>query len=173
MEPLAKREPANGTPSTKRATGVGLPAKQRSRVTNGALFGATIRDGRSGWSRRLGDLLSLHIADLGGQDVVSNAERSLIRRIATISVELEWIEQSFKSSRKGPTTEQLDLYLRGSNNLRRLLEAIGLERRARDVTPTLEDIAEEIEAERNAAEQAQQRDDIGRSDAAGATDATS
>src|ERR1700722_584595 len=119
MEPLRNRGPANGTPTTKRAAGVGrpaapgvgLPAKQRSRVTNGALFAATIRDGRSGWSRRLGDLLDLHIGDLGGQDVVSNAERSIIRRIATITTELEWIEQAFKSSRNGTTTEQLDLYV--------------------------------------------------------------
>jgi hypothetical protein len=144
MEPLRNREPTKGMPLGKRATGVGvpgvgLPAKQRSRVTNGALFASTVRDGRSGWSRRLGDLLSLHIADLGGEDVVSYAERSIIRRIATITTELEWIEQSFKSSRKGPTPEQLDLYLRGSNNLRRLLEAIGLERRSRDVTPMLSD----------------------------------
>jgi hypothetical protein len=169
MEPLRNREPANGAPLAKRATGpgqprapgAGLPAKQRSRVTNGRLFATTVRDGRSGWSRRLGDLLSLHIADCGGEDVVSHAERSIIRRIATITTELEWIEQAFKSSRKGPTTEQLDLYLRGSNNLRRLLEAIGLQRRARDVTPTLEDIAEEIEAERNAQQRATaEQDDV-------------
>jgi hypothetical protein len=144
-----------GSPASRQPAAA-LPPAQRSRVTNGRLFAATIRDGRSGWSRRLGDLLDLHIGDLGGQDVVSNAERSIIRRIATISVELEWIEQSFKSSRKGPTTEQLDLYLRGSNNLRRLLEAIGLERRSRDVTPTLEDIAAEIQAEQDAAE----KDDV-------------
>jgi hypothetical protein len=121
------------------------PKSQRSAVTNGRLFATTMRDGRSGWSRRLGDLLELHIADLGGQDVVSNAERSIIRRIATISVELEWIEQSFKSSRKGPTTEQLDLYFRGSNNLRRLLEAIGLQRRSRDVTPSLSEYLQHID----------------------------
>jgi hypothetical protein len=126
MAPQASRQPVTAR----------LPT-QRSRVTNGRLFASTIRDGRSGWSRRLGDLLELHISDLGGQDVVTHAERSIIRRIATITTELEWIEQSFKSSRKGPTPEQLDLYLRGSNNLRRLLEAIGLERRSRDVTPTL------------------------------------
>jgi hypothetical protein len=40
--------------------------------------------------------------------------------------------------------------------LRRLLEAIGLERRSRDVTPTLEDIAAEIQAEQDAAE----KDDV-------------
>ena len=125
-----------GSPATR------LPAKalaptQRSRVTNGKLFAATIRDGRSGWSRRLQDLLSLHVADLGGEDVVSDAERSIIRRIATITVELEWIEQSFALSKQGPTLEQLDLYFRGSNSLRRLLEAIGLKRVARDVTHDL------------------------------------
>ncbi len=128
------------------------PKSQRSRVTNGALFACTVRDGRSGWSRRLGDLLELHIGDLGGQDIVSNAERSIIRRIATITVELEWIEQAFKSSRKGPTTEQLDLYLRGSNNLRRLLEAIGLERRSRDVTPLLQDYLTQRSATEDQAE---------------------
>jgi hypothetical protein len=141
MAPQASRQPV--TPR---------PPAQRSRVTNGALFASTIRDGRSGWSRRLGDLLALHISDLGGEDVVSNAERSIIRRIATITTELEWIEQAFKSSRKGPTTEQLDLYLRGSNNLRRLLEAIGLQRRSRDVTPTFEDIRAELDAEKTARE---------------------
>jgi hypothetical protein len=139
MVSLAKREPVNGAPLAKRAPADSLPAKQRSRVTNGKLFAATIRDGRTGWSRRLQDLLSLHIADLGGEDMVSAAEHSICRRIAAITTELEWIEQSFKSSRKGPAPEVLDLYLRGSNNLRRLLEAIGLERRARDVTPLLAD----------------------------------
>jgi hypothetical protein len=140
MEPYRNQVPAKGAANGNRATAKsGLPSKQRSRVTNGRLFAATIADGRSGWSRRLGDLLDLHIADLGGQDAVTNAERSIIRRIATISVELEWIEQSFKSSRAGPKTEELDLYFRGSNNLRRLLEAIGLQRRSRDVTPSLDE----------------------------------
>ena len=34
---------------------------------------------------------------------------------------------------------QLDLYQRTAGNLRRLLEAVGLERRSRDITPTLAD----------------------------------
>ena len=137
---------------TKRLPASALPSTQRSRVTNGKLFQATVRDGRSGWSRRLQDLLSLHIADLGGEDMVSDAERSLIRRIATITVELEWIEQKFALSSTGPSADQLDMYLRGSNSLRRLLEAIGLKRVMRDVTPTLESIGEEIARERDAAE---------------------
>ena len=88
-------------------------------------------------------------------DIVSAAERSIIRRIATITVELEWIEQQkFALSRNGPSAEDLDLYLRGSNSLRRLLESIGLRRVAKDITPTLDDIVREHEAERrDAAEQ--------------------
>jgi hypothetical protein len=140
-----------GSPA-KRLPAATLPPAQRSAVTNGRLFATAIRDGRSGWSRRLQDLLSLDIADLGGEDMVSDAERSLIRRIATITVELEWIEQKFALSSKGPSAEELDMYLRGSNSLRRLLESIGLKRVARDVTPpTLDDIAAEIEAEDAAA----------------------
>ena len=36
--------------------------------------------------------------------------------------------------------ETLDLYGRTAGNLRRLLEAVGLRRRAKDVGPTLSDI---------------------------------
>jgi hypothetical protein len=35
------------------------------------------------------------------------------------------------------TPDALDLYQRTAGNLRRLLESVGLQRRARDVTPTL------------------------------------
>jgi hypothetical protein len=144
MEPFRNREPAKGAQLAKRATAVagvgaavGRPAKQgpASPMASCLPPRSAMADpaGPDVW----GDVLSLHIADCGGEDVVSYAERSIIRRIATITTELEWIEQDFKSSRKGPTAEQLDLYLRGSNNLRRLLETIGLERRCRDVTPTL------------------------------------
>jgi hypothetical protein len=133
MGSLAERAPANGGASAKRRV-----SKQQSRVTNGKLFSRAITDGRSGWSRRLQDLLSLHIADLGGEDFVSAAERSIIRRIATATVELEWLEQSFALSKQGPSAEALDLYFRGSNSLRRMLESIGLKRVARDVTPDLQ-----------------------------------
>ena len=48
---------------------------------------------------------------------------------------------------------QIDLYQRTANSLRRLLEAIGIERRQRDVSPSLADIADEIAAEEEAAAQ--------------------
>jgi hypothetical protein len=126
-----------------------LPPASRSAVTNGRLFAAAIRDGRSGWSRRVNDLIALYVADLGGEDVVTEAERSIIRRIACGTAELEWIEQKFALSPTGPGADALDLYFRGANSLRRQLEAIGLKRVAKDITPlpTLDEIeAEDIAA---------------------------
>jgi hypothetical protein len=119
----------------------------RSKVSNGsALF---VTDSVAGWSRRLRDLIALHVADLGGEDVVSTAEHSICRRIAAITTELELLERKFALKGKGAAAEDLDLYLRGANSLRRMLESIGLKRVARDVTPpsTLDEIARDIEAE--------------------------
>jgi hypothetical protein len=102
------------------------------------------------WARRLRDLLALHVSDLGGEDVVTAAEHSLCRRISTITVELELLERKFALKGKGAAAEDLDMYLRAANSLRRLLESIGLKRVARDVTPLLQDYL----AERSAAPEA-------------------
>ena len=99
------------------------------------------------------DLLTLHINELGGENNVSAAERSIIRRVATITVELEILERKFALS-DGANPTDLDLYLRASGGLRRLLEAVGLKRVPRDVSPmTLEQIAQEIADERDDVEQ--------------------
>jgi hypothetical protein len=90
---------------------------------------------RGPWARRLRDLFYLHLSDLGGTDSVSEAERSIVRRAAVLTVELERIESRFALD-KGSDAD-LDLYQRTAGNLRRLLESVGLERRPRDVTPTL------------------------------------
>src|SRR5665811_1175457 len=94
-------------------------------------------DGRSGWARRLRDLIGLHLSDLGGEDMASEAERSIIRRVATLTVELERMETSFALAGEAQP-DQLELYQRVSNTLRRHLEAIGIKRVPRNVTPTLE-----------------------------------
>jgi hypothetical protein len=112
-----------------------MPASARSRVTNGSAVLPDV-DGRSTWVRRLRDLIGLHLADLGGEDVVSEAERSIVRRVATLTVELERLEGTFAVAGEA-SPGALDLYQRTAGNLRRLLEAIGLQRRPRDVTPNL------------------------------------
>ena len=95
------------------------------------------------------DLIVAHVDDLGGQDAISEAERSICRRIATLTVELEVLESKFAEQGEA-TAKQLDLYQRTSGNLRRLLESIGLKRRPRNVTPerTLAQFIEQKLAER-------------------------
>ena len=57
----------------------------------------------------------------------------MCKRIATIECECERMEGQLS---QGETVD-LDLYNRLSGNLKRLCESVGLERRARDVTPDL------------------------------------
>jgi hypothetical protein len=96
-------------------------------------------DGRSAWTRRARDLISAHLADLGGIDNTSAAERSLIRRAAVLTTELERMERQFALDEQASPND-LETYQRCANSLRRLLEAVGLQRRARDVGPSLSDI---------------------------------
>jgi phytoene dehydrogenase-like protein len=115
--------------------------RQRSRVTNGSAL-LTGVDGRSAWVRRCKDIIEAHLSDLGGEDNTSAAERSLIRRAAVLTTELERLEARFASA--GEASERdLDLYIRAAGNLRRLLEALGLQRRPRDVAPTLGELLRE------------------------------
>jgi hypothetical protein len=117
----------------------GKPRTTRSRVTNGVAILPGI-DGRSVWARRLRDLVKLHLSDIGGRSVASEAEFSIVRRASAITVELERLELRFAEANlagQPPDPVDFDLYLRGANSLRRLLEAVGLQRRPRDVTPSL------------------------------------
>jgi hypothetical protein len=109
------------------------PAKDRnkSHLTNGTKLLPGV-DGRNPWARRARDVLQEHIADLGGHDNTSAAERSLARRAAVMTVELEMLEARFANAGMAES-EDLDLYVRASGNLRRLLESVGLQRRAREV----------------------------------------
>jgi hypothetical protein len=78
-------------------------------------------------------LIENHIHDRGGPEVLSEAERSIIRRASVLTVELEMLEQKFATGGDA-TPAELDLYSRLSNTMRRLLESVGLQRRARDVS---------------------------------------
>jgi hypothetical protein len=105
-------------------------SRARSRVTNGrTLF--VEGDGRGPWARRWRDLCEAHIADLGGAASLSEAQRSLIRRCATIEVELERIEGRLS----GGESCDLSAYATAAGHLRRILETLGIERKPRDVTP--------------------------------------
>jgi hypothetical protein len=113
--------------------GYNTAAHNRSRLTNGSHLLPGV-DGRSTWARRLRDLMELHVEDLGGPDNLSEAEKSIIRRASCLTVELERLELHFAKA-DGADADALDLYSRTAGNLRRLLEAVGLQRRARHLNP--------------------------------------
>jgi hypothetical protein len=109
----------------------------RSRITNGKELLPGI-DERSVWVRRLRDVINLHAEDRGGDDSLSEAERSILRRAAVLTVELEYQEAKFAEAHaegRMPSDKALDLYSRLAGNLRRLLESVGIRRSMRDVSP--------------------------------------
>jgi hypothetical protein len=114
--------------------------RQRSRITNGSALLPGV-DGRSPWVRRCKDVIAAHLSDLGGEDNTSAAERSIIRRASVLTVELERLEAKFALA-DAASDGDLDLYQRTAGNLRRLLEAVGLQRRPRNLTPNLKDYLE-------------------------------
>jgi hypothetical protein len=118
-------------------------AEARSRVTNGNELLPGI-DGRSIYARRARDLVALFVADLGGIDNASEAKKAMARRASILCVELENLEVQFAKA-GGAEPAALDLYQRTSNSLGRVLDRIGLDRVPRDVTPSLEQYAADLE----------------------------
>jgi hypothetical protein len=154
MEPTDHTRTVNAKHINRR-----LRSRRASRLTNGStlvLKPSKCTDGRSAWCRRLRDLLEMHVSDLGGYTNISAAEMALLRRAITLIVELERREAEFAQlGRAGSDDTALIIYSTTTNTLRRTLEALGLHRRARDVSPTLSEYlkaaalkAEEDEAER-------------------------
>ena len=90
-------------------------------------------DHRTSRMRRFRDLIGMHVGDLGGADACSAAELSLIRRASLLTLELEVLESKFEQE-GGASIKQLECYQRVAGSLRRLLESIGLKRRAKDIT---------------------------------------
>ena len=116
----------------QKAMGLEIPPEKAESMPNQPLIAV---DRRSGWARRLRDISRGYIADLGGVENTSVAERSLIRRIAGVTIQLEVIEARMADEDGQVSQAYTDLYFRGSAHLGRLLKMLGLKRRAKDVTP--------------------------------------
>jgi hypothetical protein len=114
------------------------PHRVPTRITSGKKLVAD-EDGRSLWSRRMRDITSLHVSDSGGLDELSEAKRAIIRRIAVLTIECERMEKQFAENDDTPIP-LLETYQRTCNTLRRQLEAIGLDRKPRDINPLQEHI---------------------------------
>lgn len=108
--------------------------RARSRVTNGSKRFVD-GDGRGPWARRWRDLKALYADDLGGESTLSEFQLGLLGTAATMRCELERLEGQLS---KGEDIDT-DLYGRIAGHYRRICETLGIERRKRDVTPTLSD----------------------------------
>ena len=86
-------------------------------------------DGRSAAARRFKDILQQILADLGGADILSEGQRQLCRRAATLSIQAESMEANAIAGKPFDT----DLYGQLTDRLGRCLQRLGLERRQRPV----------------------------------------
>jgi hypothetical protein len=89
-------------------------------------------DGRSTWVRRWKSQIERHVTMLGGQEIVSESEMILCMRAATLICELERREVGFAQTGE-ISDDAIEVYQRVVNTLRRVLESLGLQRRAREV----------------------------------------
>ena len=129
-------------------------SRKRSRIHNGTQFLPTI-DGRSIWARLMRETFECLLIHCGGADVVSETQRLIARRVGTLEAELVFIEDKLASIRAAggePDPATVDLYGRLADRQRRLADPLGWSRAQRDVSPSLADIALEIEAEKHSAE---------------------
>ncbi len=120
---------------------------QKSRITNGTLLPGI--DGRSAWVRRAKDVLAEIVTDMGGVDNTSAAERHIARRATTLIIELERLERKFALAGEADIAD-LDTYARVASSMRRLLEGIGLKRRAKDISGLGDMLRADLDREREA-----------------------
>jgi hypothetical protein len=110
-------------------------AKRRaSRGTSGKRLFVEGGDGRSAWALRWKDLILAHVADLGGPELLSEAQISLCRRVAAMEIALEQLEARMS------TGEPIDIgvYARLTGCLCRLFALLGTRGRAKSLDPQSE-----------------------------------
>jgi hypothetical protein len=108
----------------------GCKPAARSKVSNQSATFLDGVDGRSALARRFRDVLAEIISDLGGHDAgLSEVQRQIARRIATIAVECERLEAQAMSGE----TIDLELYGRLADRLGRACQRLGIKRQARTV----------------------------------------
>src|ERR1700730_17943534 len=99
----------------------------RSSVSNGSkLFAVTGLDGRSQTARRFRDLVEFMTNDLGGEDLLSEGQKQIIRRAATLAIMAESTEADFVRNMAFDS----EAYGILCDRLGRCLQRLGLERRA-------------------------------------------
>ena len=106
----------------------------RSRITNSNGELLPDIDGRSIIARRYRDIISAILVDQGGADQCSESRTQLIRRFAAAAVLAEQMESRLANGEQIDIQEHATL----SSTLVRLAQRIGIDRVAKDITPSLD-----------------------------------
>src|SRR6516165_6801044 len=96
-------------------------------VTNGTTLGLGV-DERGTFARRLRDLIRGYQNDLGGREILSEAQLCLVRRCAMMQLQLETMESRWAEAGGIASPDQLHRYQSCSNSLRRIAESLALNR---------------------------------------------
>ncbi len=112
--------------------------KLRSAVTNGKRAFLTRGGELSLVGRRWRDIYGQIVEDRGGESRLSEAQRQMARRCATLSIEAEIME----AARAEGGDLDIEVYCGITNSLGRALGRLGLGRSLKNVTP---DVAQYIE----------------------------
>jgi hypothetical protein len=130
--------------SEVRSTLADASPTSRSAIANGSTLWIDGVDGRSREARRFRDVYGDLVVHLGGSDYATEPQKHLARRAAALVVWAEMAETRLAAE------GELDVqsYTTTANTLRRLLQDIGLQRVARDVTPSLDQFISDIQAEK-------------------------
>jgi hypothetical protein len=133
-ETLSEASPTPARAARKKRPAMAVrPPSRRSRVTNGkeVLPGT---NGNTIWGRRYRDIVAAIAADLGGADTLSEAHAQMVRRYASLSVQLEFLEARLVAG------EEIDdeKYARLTSSLVRVSARIGMKRirPSKDITPS-------------------------------------
>jgi hypothetical protein len=107
--------------------------KGRSAVTNGKRL-HVVKTGDVKWARRFRDILVEIISDMGGHDSgLSEAQRQLARRCATIAIACERMEGEAAAGNE----INLEIYGALTDRLGRCFQRLGLKRQAREIIDPL------------------------------------
>jgi hypothetical protein len=107
------------------------PVESRNAMRRARLLTLADLDRRTAAARRARDLVSGLESDLGGSDRLTVAERQLVQRAAVLGAIIEHYEALWLDGRPINVNE----HLASINAQRRCLEAVGLRRVPRDITP--------------------------------------
>jgi hypothetical protein len=108
----------------------------RSRISNGSKLLPSVHP-QSVWGRVYRDAVDRLVEHVGGEGIATEPERMISKHIAVLDTEALYLADKIGTIRNAgeePSEKLIDLYSRVTSAARRMLEAIGMERRQRDIT---------------------------------------